>query len=305
MGNYCKSYKGTICNNNSSKYHDEQINHINIYDSREKIAQFWHNVVIRAKVQGVTALQLEKLGEDISSKFCSFDVTMAEFWSICSMNYPAGLTDDEWERFVSSVCLECFRWGGQNDLGKVLMKIGTFFAMSVPRSSSQYRNFTELSAAQSSAISTPTSISGSSVNAVVDLPLEELTSRSRCTASLSSAESAGHEVLPNEKDYLGISHREAILTHIWPQYQIVPDKSRVSSTKNDKIGEQPFMGLQSRYTTICLGDMPSNRKDEALCHEEKKTSTESNIYPAMIVTGHVGLTGNDEIKVKLRVTQTV
>jgi len=172
-------------------------------------------VVIRAKVRGVTALQLEKLGEDISSKFsCSLDVSMPEFLRICSINCPSGFTDDDWERFVSSICLECFQWSEKDEfLGQILMKIGTLFAMSVPRSSSGLRNLAKLDAAPSSVISIPDSPSGSSVNAVIDLPIEELTQRSWCTASLSSAEFAGVQVLPKDKNYLGISHRKTWSTH--------------------------------------------------------------------------------------------
>jgi len=83
---------------------------------------------------------------------------------------------------------------------------------------------------------------------------------------------------------------------------MLPEKSFVSAS-DDELGDTPGVELHSRHT-ICLGDMPSNQYDETPCYDEKKTSTESNIYSGVIIAGQVERTGSDEIEVNLRITET-
>jgi len=209
MGNYCKSIEETICYNTSSQPNDERINYEKFYGCQHKIAQFWHNVVVRAKVQGVTAFQLEKLGEDIYNIYSkSSDLSMAEFLRICSKHCPTGLTDDDWEKFVSSICLECFQLSEKDGfLERSLMRIGTLFALSVPRLSSRSTSFVEKIRPPSFLISKPESPSGFSENAVMDVPLEESTPRSSSAESIPTVKIAGCALLRKDSTYLSISDR--------------------------------------------------------------------------------------------------
>jgi len=78
-----------------------------------------------------------------------------------------------------------------------------------------------------------------------------------------------------------------------------------------KDGDEPGDSLKSsKYTRICLGDVPSCPCEANMCYNGKETSTAfsinpGKIYPGIIIAGQVELTEKDEIKINIRISEKV
>jgi len=123
---------------------------------QKSISLFIHNVVVRANIFGVTAIQIKEMVELLYEKFLeSSEVSMSEFLIICENHRPAGVGDDEWERFADTFILECIQAGVQEeDQRQTLMRLASCFATSTQIEEESY---------------------DSSIGAVVDMSLEQST----------------------------------------------------------------------------------------------------------------------------------
>lgn len=119
------------------------------------ISQFLDKVVAKSQIVGNKAAQLKQMGECVYERFSSSScIALQEFLSICQ-EYRKGISENEWEKFAFSFVSECFRTRvNDEDLQQTLMRIATYFGHS------------ELKDEESS---------GSSICAVMNMPLEEST----------------------------------------------------------------------------------------------------------------------------------
>lgn len=182
-------------------------------------------------------------------------VPLPEFIRIVSQNRPVGISDEDWERYVSSVTLEFFRFGInlEQETG-TLMKNSKF------------------------AISAPNSPTLSSIDAVFGMSTKEYTPDLSETGTVSSAEFAGRYVLPDISDH----ERSAGSTSVWSLNSEAKSLSQLnwSSVRclkklsgADEVRADSDIVLNSRCTTLCLKDLPSNSYEENLFYNENEMST--------------------------------
>lgn len=180
---------------------------------------------------------------------------LPEFISIVSQNRPVGISDEDWERFVSSVTLEFFGFGIHNEQGKVTLVENSKFAMSAPNSPSLF-----------------------SIDAVMGMSTKEYTPTLSETGTVSSAAFAGRFVLPDISD----DDCSADSTSVWSLNSESPSLSQVNWASvrclkqfsgADEVRADSDIVLSSRCTTLCLKDLPSNSYEENLFNNENKMST--------------------------------
>jgi len=100
----------------------------------KRITDFFNNVIARAGVHGVTALQLKTFGVKMYEEISCSNVSASQFMNTCSSGRPKEFSEYEWYRFASSTVLECFQKNALCELHhNTMMKIATFFARSLPR----------------------------------------------------------------------------------------------------------------------------------------------------------------------------
>jgi len=108
MGNNCKSV------DEPSKFREPHFGRI-IYKAADNNQ---HNIAgLLQKVVGTKAKHFSTDSGDTKKGPPSL-MPMTEFIKICSRNRPAGISDISWDRFVSSVCLECFWIDVQGEVDK-------------------------------------------------------------------------------------------------------------------------------------------------------------------------------------------
>jgi hypothetical protein len=216
---------------------------------------------------------------------------LPEFINIVSKNRPLGISDEDWERYVSSVTMEFFKFGNHDEQEKEMLMKNLKFAMSAPNSPSL-----------------------SSIDAVLGMSSKECTPSLSEIGTVSSAQFAGRFVLPDSSDH----ESSAGSTSVWSlnsestslskkNWASVRCLKQVSDADEDRVDSD--MVLNSRCTTLCLKDFPSNSYEENLFYNENKMST-----PTRSPVAGDGIIGSnkicspekdvfDEIKVNLRIAQ--
>jgi len=96
MGNNCKSVDEP---REFVEPNFERILYKTVEYNQNNIAELLHKVV-GTKAKGFST-------ENGDTKKRPPLMSMTEFIRICSRNRPAGISDINWDRFVSSICLEC------------------------------------------------------------------------------------------------------------------------------------------------------------------------------------------------------
>jgi len=284
MGNHCR-YLGESSNNGSRRHKEPICWKTRDHDWRN-IAQSAHNVTTQVNVAGIL-----NRGENINGIAHSLHVPVPEFISIVSQNRPVGISDQDWERFVSSITLGFCKYSIHNEQEK-----GAFVK------NSRY------------AMSTPNSPSLSSIDAVVGRSMIECTPTLSETESVSSAEFAGRYILPDSSDH----ECSTSSTSMWSlnaeskslsQLNWATARCLKQFSGADEVRAKSERDLKSRCTTLCLKDMPSNSYEENLFYDEDKMSTPARnpITDDGIVSTNKSYSYKkdvfDEIKVNLRVAQ--
>jgi len=253
MGNYCR-YLGES-SNDSSRRPRKRICWQSRDDTWRNIAQVGHNVTTQVNVEGITTLDLGGKTNEIAH---TLHVPLPEFISTVSQYRPVGISDADWEKFVSSVTLEFFKFGIHNEKEK-----GTLM---------------EKSKYQISASNSP---SLSSIDAVMGMSTTEYTPTLSETESVSSAAFAGRFVLPDISDHASSTGS----TSVWSLNSESPSLSQLNRasvrclkqfTGVDEVRADSDIVLNARCTTLCLKDLPSNSYEENLFYYEDKMSTPSH-----------------------------
>jgi len=108
MGNNCKSPGKP---SNFVELHFERILYKPVDNNQHNIAELPHKVV------GTKAKRFST--SEYGTKKCPHQLMpITEFIKICSRNRPAGISDISWDRFVSSVYLECCQIDVQGEVDK-------------------------------------------------------------------------------------------------------------------------------------------------------------------------------------------
>jgi len=249
MGNYCR-YLGES-SNNSSRRPRKRI----CYQSRDNtwrnIAQVGRNLTTQVDAEGITTSDLEGKINEIAH---TLHVPLPEFISTVSQYRPVGISDEDWERFVSSVTLEFFSFGHNEQEKGTLVEKSKF------------------------AISASNSPSLASIDAVMGMSTKEYTPTLSDTESVSSAAFAGRFVLPDISDHecsTGSTSVWSLNSESSSLSQLNPASVRCLKqfTGVDEVRAHSEELLNSRCTTLCLKDLPSNSYEENLFYYEDKMST--------------------------------
>jgi len=275
MGNYCR-YPGET-NKCSSRRHRERICWKTKDNTWRNIAQLERNLTTQVNDEGITTMNL---GGKINEIGRTLQVSMPEFVSINPENRPVGLSDEDWERFVSSTTFDFLRWD-QDELEKEALMRNTKFGMSVPSSLS-------------------------SVDALMGMSMKDCTPTLSGSETVSSVEFAGRFVLPDFYD------DDTCSTSVW---SLNTESSSLSQQNwasvrclkefsgTDEVRGESNTVLNSRCTTLCLKDIPSNSYEENLFSEEDNISMVVKtpiIGDGTYSTKEVFFNG---IKVQLRIAQ--
>jgi len=181
---------------------------------------------------------------------------------------------------VSSTAFDFLRWH-QDELKKEALMRKTMVGMSVPSSLS-------------------------SIDAIMGMSMKECTPTLSGTETVSSVEYAGRFVLPDFYD------DDTRSTSVWsletestplsqPNWASVRCLKEFSST--DEVQGESNIILNSRFTKLCLKDIPCNTNEENLSSEENNVSSFAN-YPVIgdYSTKEIFING---IKVQLQIAQLV
>jgi len=251
MGNfYCKVLEQA--NYKSSQYNTKRVSYQPMEDNSEK-PNFWKSTV---REESVCKSGPAQLWGKIDKVFPSTRMSIPEFLRICSQNRPAGVSDDNWQRFLYSICSEYFKVGFHGDLSsKIQAKSGNIDAR------------------------LPCSPSRSSINAVMELSMQEASPRMSHSSSVSIVEFAGRFALPDNAEY---NQSDAEFTSIWFQDTECSSFHEPKSTSERCLNEfmttcingaESYKVWKSKYTALCLGDISSGSSEENLFCEENKLST--------------------------------
>jgi len=213
-------------------------------------------------------------------------VSVPELTETFAIKCPQGVAQDVWERFVYSICLEYFRLGYKDEFcDQSLVKMCTLLVMSLPSSTSPFKNNAEVGTPPSFKISTPESPSGSSVNAVMDLPLERSYSRWSISASVSSAEVAGAQETHKYRNDHYISDINTASTCVCRQPKKTGIEGTAEDAYKDDVRDEFCLALTPRYSIVRLGDLSYIRCGDNMCYNETKRSTASQISPGSSISG--------------------
>jgi len=250
MGNYhCKALAQP--NYRSFQPNTERITYVATDDKIQKY-NFGKSVRRQASFKGVAAAQF---GGEIKKVAPTTQMSISEFVRICTQNRPEGVSDDNWRRFLYSICSEYFRDGLDGDFSTKAKTKSENIAVPVSRSPSR-----------------------SSIDAVIGVSMEETTPRLSPCTSVSIAEFAGRFEFP---DIANCNLSDAESTSIWLQdaecssfsehrTSFVSPNQFVSA---DEVGAESCNVLKYKCTALCLGDLPSESYEENLFYNENKIST--------------------------------
>jgi len=288
MGNYCKTFGQP--NHKSSQLHTERLSDREMDDKFQK-SKFRKSVARRVIFKGVSKAQL---GGEMKKVDITTPILISELVRICSRNRPEGVSDDNWQRFLSFTCSEYFNFGINGEFDSQAKVKSENFSVPVPRSSSR-----------------------SSVDAVMDMFIEEGTPSSSLSTSVSIAEFAGRFALP---DVTECNQSDAESSSIWLQdtecsylceHRSLSVRSHDYLVSADEVGAESYKGLNSKFTAICLGDLPSGSCEENLFYDENKIST---IFDSCITESGVNIAEQvdltcgvlvDDFKVNLQITRAL
>jgi len=160
--------------------------------------------------------------------------------------------------------------------------------------------------------SAPNSPSLSSIDAVMGMSTKECTPTLSETETVSSAEFAGRYVLPDISDH----EFSTGSTSVWSLNSDTRSVSQLNWSSlrclkqfsgADEVRADSDIILNSRCTTLCLKDLPSNSCEENLSYYENKmsTSTRNQVTDDRIKSEIYSPEKDvlDEIKVNLRIAQ--
>jgi len=180
---------------------------------------------------------------------------MPEFIKICTSNRPAGISDNEWYRFVSTISFECFWIDVQGEVDKKVR------------------------------VNTP--MLGSSTSDLVSNSIEQDSGRSTHSKDDSSLEFAGHFVFTNIDGY----QSDAESTSQWSltkQSRSSPCEKYYTEICNDDEIRSNY-DKELKLSTFRLGDIELNASEDNSSYDENKISRDatSSINPELSVAGKV------------------
>jgi len=240
MGNQCKAIRdGSVDISNPG----ERICYKSLDTKWRKIFQRWHNGAIPTTVNNVTAplCWKEEIVDDTSH------VRIQDYVSMCTRNRPPGVSNEDWEWYISSSCQEIFKLQVQDDFYKTpLVKSDSFSSLGTY------------------------SHSQTSVHAVLGLSWEESEQSSVETLSVSSVEFAGRFVLPNASAFDTALNAPSTTSSLPNWSSVCLDKP----SNHVQIGAVSDLQLNVNCTTLCLKDIDisSTPLEEDPSNDEKKSS---------------------------------
>jgi len=243
MGNNCKSV------DKPSKFGEPRIERI-LYktgdNNQRNIAELLHKVVGSKPKRFL-------VGNCDATKSPPPLMPMMEFMKICSRNRPAGISDSSWDRFVSTICLECFWidvYGEVDKRGQVKAETSSW--------SSSYRLGKK------------------------DFKVEEVSRSSTPTVSDLSVEFAGKYILPDDDtDRSDVDYDESdvvskSLSSLSALSTYCPDRSFAKYDSDLTSDEKVPNGYDKQFNlkyALSLGDIPCNSIGGKRWQTENKNSS--------------------------------
>jgi len=158
MGNACKS-SGKL--ENDFKCFVERTSYKTADSIQHNHAEHQQNVV-RSEVNPLPTSYIQGGREECPSPLLR---PMSEFINICTRNRPAGVSDIEWDRFVSTICFECFWIDLQIEMDKKVQ-------VNTPMLATPTRCPTVLSSTKDLMSNSMKEVSGSSTHSEDDLSVD-------------------------------------------------------------------------------------------------------------------------------------
>jgi len=251
MGNYyCKTLEQPTCKR--SLHNTERAGYRPMDDNLEK-ANFWKR---NGRGANICKSHMTQLGEEMEKVPPTIKMSISEFLRICSHNRPLGVSDDNWQQFLNSTCSEYFNVGFNGDLSSKIQAKSVNITAPVPNSPSR-----------------------SSIDAVMDLSMQEASLRWSHSSSASIVEFAGQFALPRNAEF---NQSDAESTSIWvhdtESSSVYDPKSTSLQCQNEfvstcDVGTESCNIWKSKSTALCLGDVPSGSYEESSFNDENKIST--------------------------------
>jgi len=289
MGNYhCKTLEQP--NYKSSHLIAERVSYQPMDDNFEK-ANFWKR---NSRGANICKSHMTHLGEEMEKVPPTIKMSISEFLRICSQNRPSGVSDDNWQQFLNSTCSEYFNVGSNGDLGSKIQAKSVNITVPVTNSPSR-----------------------SSIDAVMDLSMQEASLRLSHSSSVSIVEFAGRFALPHNAEY---NQSDAESTSIWVHdtecSSFCDPKSTSLKCQNEfvstcDVGAESYKVWKSKCTALCLGDVPSGSYEESSFYDENKISTtfaNSKPEPGVNIAQRDDLNCEalfDEIKVNIQISRAL
>jgi len=208
------------------------------------------------KLTNLKGVSVAQWGEELDKVAPTKEISISEFLKICQLHRPQVVSDDEWQRFLNSICAEYFLLGLNHEVDR----------KAVTKSSS----FT---------VPTPSLSSRSSVNAIMDLSMAEVSPRLSLSPSVSIIEYVGRFAFP---DIVKSNQSDAESTSMWladtKSNSLTEQRSSSVRCSNEfvnahKVEDESQKNVKSKFTALCLGDLPTGSHEEILFSNENKIST--------------------------------
>jgi len=208
------------------------------------------------KLTNLKGVSVPQWGEELDKVAPTKEISISEFLKICQLNRPEVVSDDEWKRFLNSICAEYFKLGLNHLVDSKAVTKSSIFA-----------------------VPTPSFNSRSSINAVMGLSMAEVSPRLSLSPSVSIVEYAGRFAFP---DIVESIKSDAESTSMWladtKSNCLTEQRSTTVRCLNEfvnayKVEDGSSKSVKSKFTALCLGDLPTGSYEEMLFLDENKIST--------------------------------